>query len=161
MKESIGGTQIFIIVVTLILLFSGIMALTINHSNAFAVKDQIVSTIEKHGGLDITLAVDDNEVLQEIVEAIKYNAYRQTGSCEQFERDGLQDYEVIGYQRNGEEVSGNNKASFCIIKNKTAANVGTAPEYYYQVVVFYTLDLPVVNEIFNFKVIGETKVLYK
>ena len=32
--------------------------------------------------------------------------------------------------------------------------------YYYQVVVFYQLDLPVFHELFNFRVVGNTKVLY-
>ena len=37
MREGIGGIQLFLIVVILILVFAGIMSLTINHSNAFAV----------------------------------------------------------------------------------------------------------------------------
>ena len=41
MREGIGGIQLFLIVVILILVFAGIMSLTINHSNAFAVKETV------------------------------------------------------------------------------------------------------------------------
>ena len=43
MRESISITTIFQIVILFILLFTAIMALTINNSNAFGVKDQIVN----------------------------------------------------------------------------------------------------------------------
>ena len=50
MKESISMTAIFQIVILFILLFTAIMALTINNSNAFGVKDEIVNILELNGG---------------------------------------------------------------------------------------------------------------
>ena len=41
MKESIGGTALFQITIVFLLLFTGVMCITINHSKAFAVKDEI------------------------------------------------------------------------------------------------------------------------
>ena len=54
MKEGIGGIQLFLIVVVLILIFAGIMSYTLNQSNAFAIKDQLVSILESAGGLDLS-----------------------------------------------------------------------------------------------------------
>jgi len=162
MKESIGGTQIFMIVVFLILIFSGIMALTINRSNAFAVKDQLVSIIERSGGFDMTAELDPNRsygednVLAQIIDSIEHNSYRQTGKCP----EPTANTKVTAYQRNGSFVSGNNEASFCIVKIDGKSPAGTPSVYYYQVIVFYALDLPVLNSVFNFKAIGETKALY-
>ena len=45
MRESISITTIFQIFILFVLLFTAIMALTINNSNAFGVKDSIVNAI--------------------------------------------------------------------------------------------------------------------
>lgn len=164
MKESIGGTQLFAIVISLILLFAGITALTVNRSNAFTVKDQLVAIIEKAGGFDMTSeiivgATNNNETLQQIVDSLSHNSYRQTGTCP--EPNAEENYkEVSAYQRNGQKVMGNNRASFCIVKLDSNSPEGIPKSYYYKIIVFYTLDLPVVKSVFNFKVEGETKSLY-
>jgi len=162
MKESIGGTQIFLIVVTLVLLFTGIMAFTINRSNAFAVKDQLVSIIESANGFDMSAEIVPgtsitDDTLEKVVEALNHNSYRQKGNCP----SAVSGTEVASFQRNGSRTIGTNAASFCIVR-VNAGNMapGTASGYYYQIIVFYTLDLPVIKEIFNFKAVGETKALY-
>ncbi len=154
MKESIGGTQIFIVVIALVLIFTAIMAFTINHSNAFAVKDQIVSIIESSGGFD--MSAENIEVIEQIVDALQANSYRQVGRCPEEEGN----IDVEGYQRNGSKVIGDGKASFCIVKIPSIGDRGAVTKYYYQVIVFYSLDIPIVNELFNFKAVGETKPLY-
>lgn len=161
MKESIGGTQLFIIVVALVLLFSGIMALTINRSNAFAVKDQIVTLIEKHGKFDMNTQYngDESSLLGEILENLKHNSYRQTGKCPT-PGDGQYNMQVTAYNRDGSIATSNNRASFCIVRIDGNSPEGTVPVVYYEVVVFYNLDLPVIKSLFNFKLKGQTKALY-
>ena len=53
MKEAIGGTWLFQIVIAFILLFTGFMCLTINRSKAFNVKDQIIQSIQSYNGIDL------------------------------------------------------------------------------------------------------------
>ena len=48
MKESVSVTTIFQIVILFILLFTAIMCLTINNSNAFGVKDEIINIVKKN-----------------------------------------------------------------------------------------------------------------
>ncbi|MBE6155910.1 MAG: hypothetical protein E7164_04055 [Firmicutes bacterium] len=161
MKESIGGTQIFIIVIMMVILFSGIMAFTINRSNAFAVKDQLVSIIERAGTFDMNSQIVGGDstgspALEEIVDALAHNSYRQTGTCPS-ESTGKK---VTAYQRNGAQTLGNNDAAFCIVKIDGNSPDGSPPISYYQIIVFYKLDLPVINELFVFKAIGQTKALY-
>ena len=161
MKESIGGTQLFIIVITLVILFSSIMALTINRSNSFTTKDRLVSIIEKHGSFDMSAELiggSENLQLIEIVDALKELSYRQTGKCPEA---GLDDaFEVSAYQRNGSKTIGNKESSFCIVKYNGTNKEGTAKVYYYRIIVFYHLDLPIVRKLFSFKTMGETKPLY-
>ena len=47
MKEAIGGVSLFQIVIVFLLLFTGVMCLTINHSKAFGVKDEIINIIQE------------------------------------------------------------------------------------------------------------------
>ena len=176
MKESIGGIQLFLIVVILVLAFAGIMSLTINQSNAFAIKDQLVSILESAGGFDTSAecvsgscntSLKDQETLQKIIVSLDSNSYRQTGSCDNI-KNSLNEKvskkaEVVGYTRTGEKTITGKKDSFCIAKipaQKTNSE-DTLKGYYYQIYVFYQLDIPIVNSLFNFRAIGETKLLYR
>lgn len=168
MREGIGSLGIFIIVIALILIFAGIVALTINHNNAFAVKDAIVSIIESNEGFDMKMDLTktsqkgdkDYKALKSIVESLNTYSYRQNGYCPTFTSDK---YKVTGYDRKGEIVVPSKKASFCIVRIKADANssgTGGIKTYYYQVYVFYQLDLPVLRNMITLKEIGETKPLY-
>lgn len=79
MKESMSVTTIFQIVILFILLFTAIMALTINNSNAFGIKDQIVNILESNGGNYL----DGGSLNQEIVDLIAGTSYRTTGKCDE------------------------------------------------------------------------------
>ncbi len=163
MRESISITTIFQIVILFILLFTAIMALTINNSNAFGVKDQIVNIIETNRGQYKTgESLDD-----EIVDLLANTSYRTTGKCS----DGF-----TGFDRTGAMVSSDKQASVCIkevdvtkgldnyLNRVLQGNVATGdfmPGKYYQVEVFFQLDLPVVKQIYNFKSKAETKVIYQ
>ena len=52
MKEAIGGTWLFQIVIVFILLFAGYMCLSINHSKAFSIKSEIIESLSRHGEVD-------------------------------------------------------------------------------------------------------------
>lgn len=164
MKESVSVTTIFQIVILFILLFTAIMCLTINNSNAFGVKDEIINIIEMNNGNYLS---DDNRSLSdEIVDAISSAAYRTTGVC---------DEGYDGYERNGQPVSSGDRASVCIrrvdvtggidnylsnLLGDTVAQGEFMEGSYYQVVLFYQLDLPVIRQVYNFQTRGETKIIY-
>ncbi len=166
MKESISVTTIFQIVILFILLFTAIMCLTINNSNAFGVKDEILNIIENNNGN--YLNEDNSGLSEEIVDAISAAAYRTTGVCE----DGY-----TGYERNGQPVGNGERASVCIkevnvtdsLKDYINSELGGSQYVaqgdfvngsYYQIVLFYQLDLPVIRQVYNFQTKGETKIIY-
>ena len=49
MREAIGGTWIFSIVIVFIVLFTSFLAISVNYSKAFRVKNGIINIIEKTG----------------------------------------------------------------------------------------------------------------
>lgn len=166
MKESISITTIFQIVVLFILLFTAIMCLTINNSNAFGVKDEIINMIEASEGNFL----DGENLNDDIVNLIKETSYRTTGTC-----DTESGY--VGYARTGERISNGKNAAICIktvnvtdglddylkeyLPSEELANDNNLHGIYYQVMVFYQLDLPIINQAYNLKTQGETKIIYK
>ena len=172
MKEAIGGTWLFQIVILFVLLFTGYVCLTINYSRAFDVKDKIINEIERNGGFKTT---KDDYTLNEIKKYMAKVGYRATGPCSGFD---------IGCDRDGScaNVTSNKEYAYCIKEvkfdselskiedaharsNKLYGKHVTDGEFYYlsyyKVRVFYSLDLPVIREFFDFKINGDTKTLYR
>lgn len=168
MKEAIGGISIFQIVIFFIILFAAIMALTINHSKAFGVKDEVINIIEN----EKTLSLSNNYELSEdtrkkIADHLNTVGYRITGNCP----DGWN-----GYDRNGQKV--NKNAAFCVKANDVSADFQddlekkckdnvckvTRPDYptmvYYEIILFYQLDVPIINSFTNFEIYGATKIVF-
>lgn len=159
MKEAIGGTWLFNIVIFFLLLFAGYMCLSINYSKAFNVKDKIINEIERNGGVSFTGDMNRDDALKSIKEYITKVGYRTTGNCEGY------DY---GCDRDGicSKVISNSEYLYCIKEEKAKNNYKAALENefvyisYYKVKVFYQLDLPVMKSLFRFEIKGDTKLLY-
>lgn len=147
MREAIGGTWIFQIVIFFILLFTGYMCLSINHSKAFNVKNEIVTAIERNEGVDLTKGRNDPTIAK-IVEYLKSTSYRTTGKC----NPGL-----TGFNREGDQSS---SSAFCIGEVPVRGDASELPGMkYYRVQVFYQLDLPIFRSIFEFTITGDTRVI--
>lgn len=171
MKESISLTTIFQIVILFILLFAGIMALTINNSNAFGVKDEIANIIQYNEGNIIENNSGNYVLSEDVVDTIAQTSYRTTGKCET-------DSGYIGFDLDGKQ-SKSDRSIICVkcvnvseefddyFSKELGVSAGqgylkgeTLPSYYYEVVVFYQLDLPVIKSAFNVKTKAETKLMY-
>ena len=166
MREAIGGTWLFQIVIVFVLLFAGFMCLTINQSKAFNVKDRIIQTIQSYNGIDLESECQDDGkgALCEISSYLIDSAYRTTGNCNSLsENDG---YRYYGFSKEG--TTNQKNAAFCIAKidsggirpdNDFASELPSSVAYY-RVVVFYQLDLPIFHDLFNFRIKGDTKTIY-
>ena len=104
---------------------------------------------------------------QKIAEHLKDDGYRITGRCPE-------GYD--GYNRNGDLTNGD--AAYCIRANKVEdkfykdarekcknnkceVTTGDFPTMvYYDVILFFQLDIPFIKEIFNFSLYGSTKTLF-
>ena len=174
MKEAIGGTWLFNIVIFFILLFAGYMCLSINYSKAFNVKDRIINIIEHNGGIANVESKKDPTV-SEIAAYLKKVGYRTKGKCKVKSGDYTENYEY-GCDRNGTCVKASTTSTYAFcLQEIPASNTYTGAvkkgqngakddEFinvnYYKVKVFYHLDLPVLRSAFNFSIKGDTKLLY-
>lgn len=162
MKEAIGGTWIFGIVIVFIALFTAFVSLSTNYSRCYRIKDELINTIERYRGINEDSISKINEYLSGI-------GYASTGECPQ---DGTCWYQFSADQNSTKPVNGYGGASrtnYCISKYDVVSKdsngnllgpIGHIENAYYQVVVFFKLDIPIFRQLFNVKIAGETAVVY-
>lgn len=151
MRESVGVLGITQIVIFFILLFTGYLCMSINQTKAYNVKNEIINIIQTNNGLN-------EEAEKKIVEYMDSVSYRSLGRCSA--EDG------IGYIKDGDSFRiSNDKAMLCINKRDVAPVELTGDKTfpstaYYKVKVFFSLDIPIIDGMFNFNLIGTTKNIY-
>lgn len=154
MKEAVGGISLFNIVIVFVLLFAGYISLSINYSKAYNVKNEIINIIKNQGGVCTSSSPSSNNncynFAEQITDYFREANYRNTGTCE----DGW-----VGYNREG--LIDYNNASFCVRAVRANSNSELPNALYYQIKVFYQLDLPIINSFFEFAIYGETGRIYE
>lgn len=146
MKESIGTTYLFQIVIVFVLLFTGYLCLSINYSRSYAVKNSIVHAIEREKG--------DNEKSQKLIaNYLQKVGFRTTGNCPN---------EYIAYDSKGQTQGPGGKGVYCVQEVVSQEASAQLPRRsYFRVVVFYKLDLPIFNSVFSFKNYGDTYQIFE
>ena len=140
MKESIGGAWLFQIAIVFILLFAGYLALSVNYSRAFKVKNEIISIIERNEGATTKTQDEITKYLSKVNHTIM-------GPCDTADKE-------FPFS------AGNNysKGVYCL--KMICDNTATIPRAYYKVKVFFRFDLPILGDLATFKVVGETKMIH-
>lgn len=160
MKDAIGGTYLYIIVIAFIALFTTYVSVTTTYSRCFRIKDDIISIIERNHGYN------KDKSISEITKLLGQIGYTNYGDCP---NDGST---WLGYNSAGNRTDNKyqGKTNYCIAKYVTAnsdvkdkknaaAAVGMFDSAYYGVAVFFKLEWPIFRNIFNVKIVGETKVI--
>ena len=141
MKEAVGGLGITQIVIFFLILFSAYIAISINMNRAEKVKNEVISIIQKNNGFD-------SRALAQIQDYMSSVGYRSTGKCEG---------DWKGY---GSASSMSSKSLFCIKEKELDGSTEFPKSAYYQVKVFFALDLPIFNDMFKLQLTGSTRRLY-
>lgn len=155
MKEAVGSTWIFMIVVTLILFFTAFVSLSTNYTRTYKIKDEIISIIASNKGVNSTTIKAINKELVDL-------GYNSTNKCPQDEGTWY------GFSRtNSSGTVSRDNANYCIKRNiviskcgdRTSGAIGHPPSSYYSVAVFFKIDLPILGDIFNVILQGETSTI--
>ena len=148
MREARGGTWLFGLVITFIVFFASFLAVSINYSKAFNVKNNIVDLIGKYEG-------NNNCTRKHISNYLSTVGYLVPGKCPTDDA-----YNYTGYDLNGNAVDPGKKAYYCISNDSNDnANVVLKKEFY-RVVIFFRIDLPIVGDLTTFRIKGETESIY-
>lgn len=140
MKESIGNSYIFGIVIALIGVIFLILIGSLSYSKAFKVKTQIIEIIEKNKGYN------DESVRTEIDNYLKTVGYTVTQSKDKGKCATIDGTMAINTVKNYD---------YCIYRFNTVKGP------YYHVTVFISFDIPVISSYLRIPVSGETKIIYE
>lgn len=150
MRESVGGAWILGIVLTFMAIFIAFIAISINYSTAYKLKTAMVTVIEQYDGFNSTT----REELQKLMDGY---GYIQKGNCRKPESGNV--YGVIS----GDLTPNQNpttKQSYCIRRELKPGSDSSEQKYYYTIEVFFGFNLPVLGELYTFRVNGETNAIY-
>lgn len=176
MREAIGGTWLFGIVITFIALFASFLSYSISYTRAFNMKSEILNIIERSEGYTIAdVGVEsmskeqleaDTSAEAQIYNLIKKYGYNYT-SAENI------DCSTVGHPNAINGVVTMKKGGYCLTKicpnKKTKVDhvsgteevlSGTDSRTYYKVTTFIAITLPVVNITLKVPITGETRTLF-
>lgn len=174
MREAIGGSWLFGIVVLFIALFTSYLAYSISYTRAFNLKNQIITEIERQEGFtkadasiansldNISLETlrDDDSVEAQALYMIKKAGYNYTSASK------VRCDTVDGHVDPTPQAGG-----YCVTKYCQTGRLGTTSDsispdvyehyrVYYKVTTFIAVTIPVVNITLKVPITGETKTLY-
>lgn len=150
MRESIGGGWLLGIVALFIALFSGYLALSLNHSKAYKVKNKIINVIEDNQGISPSA----ESIIKDYLSEISYKTVQiSQKNCDKYDStyyNGgycVKEIKVCYNSENAVVENGNTDKSKCEGR-------------YYKVTTFTKVELPLFNFSINVPLHGETKVIY-
>lgn len=143
MRQAIGGTWVYQLVIVFMLIFVAFLALTMNYTKAFKVKNDFLSIIEKYEGFSKnSISIINNYLFS--------SGYTTMGGCSDGEM-GSQDLKSDSLKA---VVSGQ-KYYYCVAKIPTGTET-RASRAKYKIRVFFRFDLPVIGHLYTFEVDGTT-----
>lgn len=152
MREAIGGTWITQLVIIFMLIFVAFLALSLNYSKAFQVRNEILTMIEKREGVTTGSNINKSTI-KLINNYLSNNGYNVKGNCE---KNSYGVSNLTASDATIEKVTNNKKEYYyCISKLKSESTLHKG-KVYYKVNIFFYFNLPVIGEIFKFNINGTT-----
>ncbi len=159
MRESIGESWTIQIVAAFILLFVAFFSLMISYSKCFKTKNEVISIVEKYEGIT-------SSSLPIIINYLNNTNYNGTGTCENnasiLSLDeanyGLTESQQANNSPRLEKVQKNKKYRMCVYR-RYADDTETLINY--EIVLFYSFNIPAIGNIATFPVSGKTVDLDK
>ena len=140
MKEAIGNSYIFSIIITFISIVFLILIGSLSYSKAFKIKNHIIEIIETNEGYD------DATVGAEIDNYLKSVGYIVTKSQNRGQFPKVDGVTSINSRKNYD---------YCIYRFNTVKGP------YYHVTVFISFEIPIVSSYLRIPVSGETRIIYE
>lgn len=158
MREAIGSTWIYSLVVVFILLFVGFLVLALSYSKSFKTKNELINIIERHEGVN-------TKSVEVINRYLDYNGYSTKGYCPNDKNKWLASNNLNSSSL--VSAKSNEKYYYCVRREYSTSpkSDGSSKtnnkKVYYDVMVFFKFNLPVINNISTFRVDGITGDIIK
>lgn len=152
MRETIGSTWIYQLVILFILIFVSFLILALTYSKSFKNKNEVLNIIEKYEGVNKdSVSIMNNYLV--------YNGYKTTGRCPAGEGDWIGSTDLQSNELS--KVNSNQKYYYClkkVVSNKptTSGKARASNNIFYEVVLFFKFRVPVLENVGTFTVNGVT-----
>ena len=160
MRESLGNS----LLLNIVIVFSGIVILffigIISYSKAYKVKNRIIEVIEEYNGYTTDTKGEINDSLKQIGYSVTSKDYCNSGRV----RNHMDDIGGTYINVNIASPYSTGEYNYCVfeVTNKSSDVVtyyGASESKYYVVVTFVHFDFPIIGDMLNIPVYGETKIL--
>ena len=142
MKEASSTMWTFQMIIIFMLIFSAFLALILVYSKAFSIKNNFISIIEKYDGIT-------KESFMILNNYAKNHSYKEKAHCA---GDGTSIWYGVNIEDNTYEVADENKEyNYCFSEEHDARGL-----IYYNIVIFYRFNLPVLNNLGGYRINGRT-----
>lgn len=148
MRESVGGAWLLGIVLVFMAIFIAYISISINYSTAYKLKTAMVTRLEQYDGLNPT-------AIEELNALMKANGYIQKGNCQRKNASET----VWGVTGTVATENPTTRQDYCV-KREVKTDPGEETKYYYTIEVFFGFNLPVLGDLYTFRVSGETNAIY-
>ena len=149
MREAVGTTWIFQLVIIFTLIFVSFLALSINYSRAFRIKNEILSIMEKYEGV----GDQEGQSISIINNYLRNNAYGVKGACREGEFGSLSlNDHSLEYVN---DFNSNNRYFYCV-KAIPTYTLAKQEQYRFNVRIFFKFNLPIIGELMTFSIDGTT-----
>ena len=150
MRDAIGSTWIFSLVISFTLIFAGFLVLALSYSKAYKVKNEMTSMIEKYEGLTNNDALNGKGSIQIINQYLNNSGYRAKGTCQ------IGDYAADDLSLNTlVEVNAGNSGKeyyYCVSTSTNSKTCSTL----FRITVFYDFNLPILGDLQKYSISGQT-----
>jgi hypothetical protein len=148
LRDSINGAWLLGIIITFMAILIAYITIQINYSKAYEMKTKIVTTVEQYNGLNPLTLERINKI------ATSYG-YTKTSKCRLNAGD-----KIVGILDGIVTTDPSAPQSFCFNRETMPGDSTTETKYYYSVEVFFGFTVPVLGDIFTFRISGETNAVY-
>lgn len=145
MREAIGGTWVMQLVITFMLVFVAFLALSLNYSKAFKIKNEVLTMIEKKEGFN-------NGTIELINNYLSKNGYHTMKQCSE-NSWGVNDLTKTTAQP---VPKGDTTLYYYCVEKVSSKSANLDNKAYYKVNLFFYFNLPVLGDIFKFTINGST-----
>ncbi len=156
MRESIGSA----LLLNIVLVFSAIIILVfigiISYSKAYRVKNRIIDIIEKYGEYNSAASHEVTESLSEAGYTVSTKDFCNSNKVKKH----LREIGIYSPKNVNDNTRGYN---YCVfeVEGRTNSITGSDESKYYVVVTFVHFNFPIIGDIINMPIYGETKIMGK
>ena len=149
MRDAVGSTWIFSLVITFTLIFSGFLVLSLSYSKAYKIKNEMTSMIEKYEGLTTNDTLNHKGSIEIINQYLLNAGYSSMGKCpiNSLATDDLTSDTLITINN----TNNTNKYYYCV-----QINTNNLCHTTFKITVFFDFNLPVLGQLQKYNITGQT-----